>query len=463
MAATPDDVTQSLPPIAGAVSAPPSQPAGPPAVAPPQLPQYTPPDTSQYTAEAARQKKRAQAEENAEEQAQEGEAALDEEEAGQLSQNQKKFDALFKQAPAPAVAYQTALRTAPIVTILAALGGKAAGISGVGMLGALNGMVSGINEGSLQKYQQSLDAWKQQLEILKERNAEQEHIYEVMLDAYKNRADAAQKARDFALAMTHDSMSQAESAKKDSIDLFKARAQMMAQAERAQELLETAAYRWQQATNNLGNPQTQDSISSAIANYQMAPFSGYVLRTAEGQQIMADVYKKNPNYDATIYNAKNRERSAAGTMGGKISVSEKEIEQYVPIIEQASAQVPRGQFVAVNRLLQMSQTQISNPQLKRLKIAINSMLNAYDALAARGGTDQDKRAEVRSLITAADSPQALDAGLKQFLVESKAAMKAVNEATGQEDEEGGKTVTRRGTYQGRPVVQYSDGTVSYAD
>lgn len=159
-------------------------------------------------------------------------AQASEREASNESTFNRQMDALLAHYPSQAVMQQTALHAAPLLTILAALGGKASGISGVAMLGALNGMVSGINEGSLQKYQQSLDAWKQQLEILKERNAEQEHIYEVMLDAYKNRADAAQKARDFALAMTHDEIAQSQARQKSEINTFKAQAQIESQLDR---------------------------------------------------------------------------------------------------------------------------------------------------------------------------------------------------------------------------------------
>ena len=50
-------------------------------------------------------------------------------------------------------------------------------------------------------------------------------------------------------------------------------------------------------------------------------------------------------------------------------------------------------------------------------------------LAARGGTDMDKRAEVRALLTSADGPEALAAQLDSFMQEAAAAHRAAVKAT----------------------------------
>jgi hypothetical protein len=129
------------------------------------------------------------------------------------------------------------------------------------------------------------------------------------------------------------------------------------------------------------------------------------------------------------FGAQRKETQTAAGVAGKVEVAQNEITNFIPLVEEAAKAVPRSSFMPVNKLVQSADAQLSDPNLKALKIRINSLLNAYDMLASRGGTDKDKRSEVRSLLTSADSPQALEAGLKSFALEAEAAHKAAVSAT----------------------------------
>jgi hypothetical protein len=115
-----------------------------------------------------------------------------------------------------------------------------------------------------------------------------------------------------------------------------------------------------------------------------------------------------------------KETQTAAGISGKIRYAENEIQNVTPLIREASAQVPRGAFVPWNKLSQMADTSISDPNLKQLKSYLNTLSNAYDMLAARGGTDQEKRAHNRAMFDSADSPEALEAALQA--VEKEAAL-----------------------------------------
>ena len=82
----------------------------------------------------------------------------------------------------------------------------------------------------------------------------------------------------------------------------------------------------------------------------------------------------------------------------------------------------------ITKLLQTADSSLSDPKLKTLKIYVNSIMNAYDQLAARGGTDSEKRAEARSLLTSADSPEAFKAAIEAFNKEADAAHGAAVDA-----------------------------------
>lgn len=129
------------------------------------------------------------------------------------------------------------------------------------------------------------------------------------------------------------------------------------------------------------------------------------------------------------FGAQKKETQTAAAVAGKVEVAQNEIKRFAPLVREASAKVPRGNFVPLTRLMQTADASISDPNLRSLKIRINSLLNAYDMLAARGGTDKDKRQEVRGLLLSADSPEVLEAALDSFTLEADAAHAAAVDAT----------------------------------
>lgn len=127
--------------------------------------------------------------------------------------------------------------------------------------------------------------------------------------------------------------------------------------------------------------------------------------------------------------AQKKETTTAAGVAGKVEVAQNELKQFIPLVEGASAKVPRGAWVPLSKLVQMADSSISDPNLKQLKIYVNSTLNAYDQLASRGGTDKDKRAAAHELLLSADGPEAMKAALDAFGKEAEAARIAAVTAT----------------------------------
>lgn len=124
------------------------------------------------------------------------------------------------------------------------------------------------------------------------------------------------------------------------------------------------------------------------------------------------------------FGAEKKETQIAAGIAGKIRYAEEEINRLVPLVKQASDAVPRGQFVPWNRLKLYGESQISDPNLKKLKAYMTTLANSYDVLAARGGTDMEKRKHNREMFDAADSPQALQAAMDAVLTEARVSGEA---------------------------------------
>lgn len=127
--------------------------------------------------------------------------------------------------------------------------------------------------------------------------------------------------------------------------------------------------------------------------------------------------------------ADTKQVQVAGGKAGAIAVAQNEVREFAPLVLAASREVQRGRFVPWNQLSQMADTAISDPKLKVLKVQINALLNAYDSLAQRGGTDMNKRAHNREMISQADSPEALAAAVGALQNEAAAAERAAAAAT----------------------------------
>lgn len=119
-----------------------------------------------------------------------------------------------------------------------------------------------------------------------------------------------------------------------------------------------------------------------------------------------------------------KEITTAGGIAGKVAYAENELTQSVPLALQSSAKVSRVGFVPISKLLQMADSSINDPALLDLKIKTQSVMNAYDMLAARSGTDVKKREAAHELLTSANTPEAYAAGMKAFMQEAAVAKKA---------------------------------------
>lgn len=159
---------------------------------------------------------------------------------------------------------------------------------------------------------------------------------------------------------------------------------------------------------------------------QKALYQGILSRNAgKSPDDIADLIKKGQ----IELGAQKKETQTAAGVAGKVEVAQNEMEEFIPLVREAAAKVPRGNFIPVSRLLQMADTSISDPNLKVLKGRINALMNAYDMLAARGGSDVGKRQEAHALLTSADGPEALNAQLDSFALEGAAAHRAAVKAT----------------------------------
>lgn len=151
------------------------------------------------------------------------------------------------------------------------------------------------------------------------------------------------------------------------------------------------------------------------------------LRKRNPGMSMDDIAAKIQTGQLSFGNAKTEGRVAAG-VAGKVTYAEHELEQTIPLVREASAKLPRGQFIPWNKLKQMGAKEMSSPELAEFNMYMTSLSNAYDMLAARGGTDAAKREEGRRNFDIAPSAEALEGVLRAVQKEASASGRAADES-----------------------------------
>jgi hypothetical protein len=124
--------------------------------------------------------------------------------------------------------------------------------------------------------------------------------------------------------------------------------------------------------------------------------------------------------------AETKAASTAGTQIGKVALASNELDSFGDQVIEASKGIPRGTSMTLNGLMQASETQLSDPKLLRLKVKLQALNNAYDQLAARGGTDKDKREHIHQLFNSQLSDKAIQELVKSVKEEAAGAREAAN-------------------------------------
>lgn len=114
-----------------------------------------------------------------------------------------------------------------------------------------------------------------------------------------------------------------------------------------------------------------------------------------------------------------------GTRAANISLAANEANNMIPIALEASAKVPRGEWMPWNKMVQAYQTGTSSPELARFVAATNSLVNSYVRAVSPSGVPTDSmREHAYSMLNSAQSPKAYEAVTSIMQDEMKAAMAA---------------------------------------
>lgn len=116
---------------------------------------------------------------------------------------------------------------------------------------------------------------------------------------------------------------------------------------------------------------------------------------------------------------------AVGTRAANISLAANEANSMIPIALDASAKVPRGDWMPWNRMVQAYQKGTSSPELASFVAATNSLVNAYVRAVSPTGVPTDSmREHAYEMLNSAQGPDAYKAVINTMKMEMQAALSA---------------------------------------
>lgn len=182
-----------------------------------------------------------------------------------------------------------------------------------------------------------------------------------------------------------------------------------------------------------------------------------------------DVAAKMADYAGTVAGSRT-----VGQRAANISLAATEAQEMLGIVKETSDKFSRTKFVPWNIALKAYESGTGEPEIAEFGAAVNALVNTYArAINPTGVPTVSDKEHARAVLNTVQSPAQVNAVLGIINRELEIAKKApatVREATRQGITGGApaapapssqRQIKRTGTYQGKKVVEYSDGTVEY--
>jgi hypothetical protein len=183
------------------------------------------------------------------------------------------------------------------------------------------------------------------------------------------------------------------------------------------------------------DPVSRHLMAVAIAGYQMAPISGFGETKPGGPETMAEVFKINPNYQATRYPEVQKAMTAfgSGTEGDRTRFLNSTV-QHMEVFRDAAQKLQNGTFVPSNRIVNYFKEQFGQAPPTTLE-GLAQLVGTEIERAATGGigASADRERLIASLGRDRSGPQItdmLDRYQSLMAAQLKALKRQYEDATG---------------------------------
>jgi hypothetical protein len=167
------------------------------------------------------------------------------------------------------------------------------------------------------------------------------------------------------------------------------------------------------STHSSSSPVSGDdpgvqAIAKAVSNYSLAPYQGYNATTPFGQAVMEQVFKTNPSYNATEYEARSRAVAAFSTGKQGQAVNSFNVAVYhLDTLSKLADALANGDARGINRLSNEISAQTGSSAVTNFNAAKQVVADELNKAILGSGGGEGERQDTDAKINAASSPAQL--------------------------------------------------------
>lgn len=406
------------------------------------------------------------------------------------------------------------MEIAPILIGLAAIGGHATGLHAQAMLGAINGMTSGMMKGDQAAFEQHLQQFKLNQERLLAVYKLRNQYYEEMMHAYQGQAMAQLKAIQMSAMLANDQFNKKFKLATIQLDQQKLHAQQQALMSKLQialknldlnklkvqlQMMKGQAAKAAAAKQANSNAMTDDAVTMAAIQYILThklPYLG-MMKSGGRIQVLNKAASILRELHLSPWQMASREQLFEGASravhklqetGAMLDTWESSAKDMAKVLLQDSANVPRTNWTLINKAILAGETEVaSNPQATQLLNEVISFSNEYSRVMNGGQASTNMVKDEATKITNAAMAhgtlggvisqelknmdirkKAFQAGIMRKMSMMESIMQGPQPEAGASERitpgkppPGAKILKRGTTSDGKAVAKYSDGNVYY--
>lgn len=329
-----------------------------------------------------------------------------------------------------------------IATVFGALAGLIGRRGTTTSLNAFAGAIKGFTEGNLEMFKQKSEEWKQANQEVQENNQQKIDQYKLIWNDKKMNIDQKMEEMKLVASQYGDEITYNLANQRNYTMLaqsYEKQIDFQMQFGQKSELIKKQIEMYDARIKDLAGSH-EDGIQSLVERRLTGDKTAAAgmgrSRAAMGQfndalkkemvkrgMTAADLTKLDQQYVGDTARAR-----LGGTMQERVEAAVNEVEQAIPIALQDSQNLPRGKWVPINKLMQMGQQAMSNPQWNSFLVSNQTLAKAYGrAMNPQGIPRVSEAAEAKAhgFLDMAASPEAYKAQVIRLWQEAQNSKKAI--------------------------------------
>ncbi len=336
--------------------------------------------------------------------------------------------------PQQGIGLQAAGEWVAVASVLGAVAGAMTRRSTTNALAAFTGALEGMQAGNRQAFEQNKVIWEQENKRINQQLQQQQEAYMNILNSKKTDFNTQMLLLQQEATRQHDDVMAQLAGQQKQIEIAK-----LIDIRERERTKGVAAYEKAQKVIGGGAQQRRldDAAIDAKVEQMKQGFPSVEITRGLGREDIAEInnrFAKSGGDAGKVmegrqnYTRGQSEARAGGTMEQRSNAATEEMKAAIPLALESSRNLPRGQFVPINQLVQMGQQATSNPQYNDFLVKNQTLAKAYGRAMNPQGiprVSENAEAKAEGILSKATSQQAYEVQARALWQEAENVQAAI--------------------------------------